>query len=174
VIPGGRSEAMDSPGPLGRARRCYLRFRMRFALLVATWLLLAPLGAVGVDPKPDASAIGTAASEERVAEGRRLYESYCRSCHGEVGRGDGPAADGMRPRPADLTRIRERNDGTFPVEAVGNAIDGRARLAAHGSGRMPVWGLGFQQLDRDADQESEVATKIDQLIDYLRSIQLRD
>jgi mono/diheme cytochrome c family protein len=113
-------------------------------------------------------------SGEGVADGRQLYEIYCRSCHGDSGRGDGPAAAELRPRPADLTRIRSRNDGEFPEERIRRKIDGRDELKSHGTRRMPVWGLGLQELDRDADQEGEVQTKIRQLTTYLRSIQITD
>ena len=38
-----------------------------------------------------------------VANGRELYARHCVSCHGAAGYGDGPAAEGLNPRPADLT-----------------------------------------------------------------------
>ncbi|MFO0775305.1 MAG: cytochrome c [Nitrospiraceae bacterium] len=34
--------------------------------------------------------------------GRVVYDQYCISCHGDTGRGDGPAALGLSPRPASL------------------------------------------------------------------------
>jgi copper transport protein len=38
-----------------------------------------------------------------VALGARLYRENCAVCHGPEGRGDGPAAPSLVPRPADLT-----------------------------------------------------------------------
>ncbi len=38
-----------------------------------------------------------------IVEGARLYPEHCASCHGAEGRGDGPAAAGLRIPPADLT-----------------------------------------------------------------------
>lgn len=38
-----------------------------------------------------------------IANGLHLYHEHCASCHGAEGYGDGPAAAGLRPRPADLT-----------------------------------------------------------------------
>ena len=37
-----------------------------------------------------------------LAEGKKLYQTYCAACHGEKGRGDGPAGAALTPRPADL------------------------------------------------------------------------
>jgi putative copper export protein/mono/diheme cytochrome c family protein/peroxiredoxin len=38
-----------------------------------------------------------------IANGLDLYRAHCAVCHGAMGYGDGPAAAGLRPRPADLT-----------------------------------------------------------------------
>jgi copper resistance protein D len=38
-----------------------------------------------------------------IADGGEVYRAQCAMCHGEHGYGDGPAASGLRPRPADLT-----------------------------------------------------------------------
>jgi putative copper export protein/mono/diheme cytochrome c family protein/peroxiredoxin len=38
-----------------------------------------------------------------IDNGLRLYGEHCAVCHGVSGYGDGPAAPGMRPPPADLT-----------------------------------------------------------------------
>ena len=34
--------------------------------------------------------------------GKRIYETYCEECHGETGRGDGPRAPLLAPRPGNL------------------------------------------------------------------------
>lgn len=38
-----------------------------------------------------------------IAAGAELYATHCVSCHGVQGHGNGPAAAGLRPAPADLT-----------------------------------------------------------------------
>lgn len=35
-----------------------------------------------------------------------MWAARCASCHGAEGRGDGPAAAGLNPRPKDLSRPR--------------------------------------------------------------------
>ena len=37
-----------------------------------------------------------------LARGAEIYQSQCAQCHGSLGRGDGPAAAGLDPRPANL------------------------------------------------------------------------
>jgi high-affinity iron transporter len=41
--------------------------------------------------------------EPSLSAGARLYASRCVQCHGTAGHGDGPAAAGLAPPPADLT-----------------------------------------------------------------------
>ena len=37
-----------------------------------------------------------------LARGAQVYQANCASCHGTLGHGNGPAATGMNPPPADL------------------------------------------------------------------------
>lgn len=41
--------------------------------------------------------------------GRQLFETHCQMCHGEAGRGDGPAAGALAVAPRDLTRRPYKN-----------------------------------------------------------------
>ncbi len=77
--------------------------------------------------------------------GRELYIRYCASCHGVGGKGDGPASKALRPRPTDLTRLRQRYKGQYPIRDVMAAIDGRFPVRAHGDSVMPVWGVVFER-----------------------------
>jgi mono/diheme cytochrome c family protein len=38
-----------------------------------------------------------------AGEGESVYRTNCLNCHGAKGQGDGPVADSLTPRPADLT-----------------------------------------------------------------------
>lgn len=44
-----------------------------------------------------------AASDEVLAKGGDLYKKNCLMCHGETGKGDGPATKFVKPAPADIS-----------------------------------------------------------------------
>ena len=50
-----------------------------------------------------------------TAEGKKLYAQRCAVCHGVKGKGDGIAAAGLHPRPADHTsaRVQAQTDGAI-------------------------------------------------------------
>lgn len=53
-------------------------------------------------------------TKEVIAQGKKLYERECLSCHGKTGRGDGSAAKDLEVPPGDLTnatRMKAQTDG---------------------------------------------------------------
>lgn len=103
--------------------------------------------------------------------GARLFKTYCATCHGNNGRGNGPVADQLRKTPPDLTKYTARNGGTFPSERVRQIIDGRG-VAAHGDREMPVWGDAFRSVEGGLSPET-VKSRIDAIVRYLGAIQER-
>lgn len=59
---------------------------------------LAARFAISLDEIPERTPI--------LTRGAELYQRQCAACHGPTGRGDGPAAVGLTPPPADLTDFR--------------------------------------------------------------------
>jgi mono/diheme cytochrome c family protein len=118
----------------------------------------------------DSSAVAQGARDTHY-DGGALFKTYCASCHGTSGRGDGPVAEHLKIPPANLTQIAKRNGGTFPADQVFEIIDGRQVVKAHGDSQMPVWGDAFSRT-ADADEDS-VKRRIEALVAYLEKIQER-
>jgi len=105
-------------------------------------------------------------------EGRTLFLTYCSSCHGRDGRGNGPVAPSLKVPPQDLTKFAQRNGGSFPADLTRRIVDGRdARARTHGPVGMPVWGDAFVR--REGMSEAEARARIDAIVRYLDSIQER-
>jgi len=97
------------------------------------------------------------------------FEQYCAPCHGTSARGDGPVAEALRRRPADLTVLARHAGGTFPREQINGYITGTARsFPAHGTSEMPVWGPIFLAFESDV----RVRARINNLVAYIESLQL--
>ena len=75
--------------------------------------------------------------------GRGSFVRNCGACHGDDGKGNGPKASTLNPKPADLTQLAKKNGGTFPTGRVTRILDGSEAIPAHGSAQKPVWGHGF-------------------------------
>ena len=52
------------------------------------------------------------ATPELLAEGEKLYQTNCASCHGENGAGGGPASMGLNPAPRNFTSKDNWKNGT--------------------------------------------------------------
>jgi cbb3-type cytochrome c oxidase subunit I len=63
-----------------------------------------------------------------AGDAQQLWNTNCAACHGAEGRGDGPAAQWLRPRPADLTQHRYASGYVFDV--LWNGVAGTS---------MPAW-----------------------------------
>jgi len=106
--------------------------------------------------------------------GEPYYRSYCASCHGIAGTGDGPAASALSTPPADLTRMLQRRGRAMPDGEIAKYIDGRFEVTAHGTREMPVWGARFsEQVPEAGVGESMARGKIAVLVEYLKSIQVK-
>lgn len=106
--------------------------------------------------------------------GRTLYLQYCSACHGNQGRGDGPAARGFCLPPPDLSTIASKRNGVFPFGEVLDIIQGNRQVDAHGLRKMPVWGYQFEQDGLDAGVDDPASIRDGNLVAlaaYLESIQ---
>jgi len=114
----------------------------------------------------------------RLALGHNDYETYCASCHGQEGHGDGPVAEFLALTPADLTKLARKNGGIFPVERITEVIDGRQQVKTHGPRDMPVWGDWFDAEAeapglRASEREIVIHERIEALVAFLKTIQAK-
>ncbi|MBI4498507.1 MAG: copper resistance protein CopC [Chloroflexi bacterium] len=99
-----------------------------------------------------ASTVGNPypADERSLTIGAQVYRQHCLACHGAQGRGDGPAAAGLRPRPADFAvHLRAGHTEADLFDWISNGVPGTA---------MPAFG------DRLSEEERW------HVLNYLRSL----
>jgi len=102
-----------------RGDLCMLRiFRHRWKSSFV--ILLVILGLAGM------------ASGDELAVGQSLYAAKCHICHGANGRGDGPAAAALNPKPADFTK---------PAFWQNNAVEKIRQTLKKGKNMMPAFDL---------------------------------
>jgi len=121
----------------------------------------------GQDQKPEIKH--SPAAQTSPASGKEMFMSYCASCHGKDAKGDGPAASALKTPPADLTALAKTNGGHYPDMKVTSVLRGEAKLAAHGTQDMPVWGPVFWKMSQG--HEGEVTQRIANLNHYIASLQ---
>ena len=67
-----------------------------------------------------ALSAGTAGAQDAAHAGKPVYDKWCAGCHGVDGKGGGPAAAYMLPRPRDFTQalyqIRTTKSGSLPTD----------------------------------------------------------
>jgi len=102
--------------------------------------------------------------------GSYTFRTYCATCHGERGAGDGPLAENLRFAPPDLTLLARKNGGTYPARLVARIVDGREPVDGHGGPDMPVWGDAFKNPDTGFDKE-KVRARIQSVVDYIKTLQ---
>jgi mono/diheme cytochrome c family protein len=114
------------------------------------------------------------APQSTPTSGKAMFQQYCTPCHGESGKGNGPAAAAMKVPPANLTRLSAKYKGVFPDMEVAEALragptSSGSKSYVHGSETMPIWGPVFRALSNS--DKGIVELRIHNLVEYIRSIQ---
>jgi len=82
-------------------------------------------------PSTGTSETSTAGTATAGDLGSRVYSQRCVLCHGPQGKGDGPGAAGLNPKP------RNHTDGSYMN---GRTDEQLLEVIRNGKGVMPAWG----------------------------------
>jgi mono/diheme cytochrome c family protein len=140
---------------------------LRLKALLLGAVLVAALGTEHAQKRGQKAAV----RQPSVASGKETFVKYCASCHGEDGKGNGPAAMALKPPPSDLTALSVRHEGKYPAGYIAALVKFGRSLAAHGSLDMPVWGSRFKELDPVRDPTGQ--QHVDDVVEYIRSLQAK-
>ncbi len=132
-------------------------------------MLFATAALAQDQPKPVIKHVP--ATSTSASSGPEMFKTYCAACHGQTGKGDGPAAAALKVPATDLTQLAKNNGGKFPDMKVVSTIRGDANLPAHGSKEMPVWGQVFWTMSHG--HEGEVQQRTANLTKYIEGLQAK-
>ncbi len=113
---------MTTSMPASHRSRSRIQSARRFAFITMGAVIALPLAAISQTSAPWVAPSGAAAKKnpfagkaDAAASGKQLYTTTCAPCHGTTGRGDGPAAVALNPRPANYTTsaISAESDGSL-------------------------------------------------------------
>ena|SRR6516164_9865704 len=138
---------------------------LRRILVIATAAVIA----VSVGFADQAQKVVIPVNKTAPNDGKQMYTNYCAPCHGENGKGSGPAASALKSRPTNLTLLSKNNNGKFPDAHVVTVLQFGVNEPAHGSANMPVWGPILGNMNRSNSQDKQL--RISNLARYLESIQ---
>lgn len=134
-------------------------------LAIAFPVMAAAQAAPTVKPAP--------APQSTPSSGKQMFREYCTPCHGESGKGNGPAAAAMKVPPANLTKLSSKYKGVFPDMEIAEALRAgptpTTGTYVHGSETMPIWGPVFRALS--SSDKGIVELRIHNLVEYIRRIQ---
>jgi mono/diheme cytochrome c family protein len=139
---------MDS-GKFGQVREAkrvpyhLVRLSVKKSIIVAKVLLIMGKKSFWIFTFSVLLLVGTNPTwAQNQSEGKKLYLTYCASCHGDNGKGDGPAAQSLPVKPANHTAGSVMNQFTdkFLMEIIskGGSAVGKSPM-------MPAWGGQFKE-----------------------------
>jgi mono/diheme cytochrome c family protein len=143
-------------------------FFLALLLMCAAIAFIMP--ALSQEQAPKVKVEKVPARQTEAVSGSKLFHSYCATCHGQDGKGHGPAAPALKTAPTDLTLLAKNSGGTFPNLHVLHVLNSEQEYAAHGSKDMPIWGPIFRSMGANRDLGRLRAYNV---TEYLKSIQAK-
>ncbi len=117
---------------------------MRVLAILSAWIVLAAANMGDpwkAPPEADQLKDPMASDPKAAAKGEKVFRSLCWSCHGVPGRGDGPNAEALHVRPADLgsALVQEQSNGAIYWKVT----HGRGEMASYAEvlGREDRWAV---------------------------------
>jgi mono/diheme cytochrome c family protein len=107
-------------------------------------------------------------SDDLVAHGQQLYKTNCAMCHGDSGKGDGPAGGSLNPKPRNLVEGKWKKGGgrLGLYDVLANGIEGSSMQSYKHMPAVDRWALVHyinsitenKVADNDADVAAKAAT----------------
>lgn len=96
-------------------------FKLKAFVFIAAFLAFTSISTRSVaqkkwvTPQAQKNVKNPLSNKTEVADGKVLYVANCAPCHGNKGRGDGPAAQALTPKPADHSSalVQSETDGSL-------------------------------------------------------------
>ena len=115
---------------------------MKMCWLVPLVFLTCALTACGAGATPTPELLATVPAEfdgqtnpygpEAARQGAEIYKTYCESCHGESGLGDGVAGATLVPPPKNLVELQSMVEDDYLFWRIQNGKTGTAMVAWKG------------------------------------------
>ena len=109
--------------------------RVRLLLVLATALLTGTIACVSGESTSKERSGKPALSPEVLAKGATIYKTTCAPCHGESGKGDGPAGKIFKPPPRDHTDAAYmdtlKDEEIAKIIQMGGAVKGKPSMPSN-------------------------------------------
>jgi mono/diheme cytochrome c family protein len=132
-------------------------------LLILSAAMITPGALIASDSKPSARIPAT--------DGKAMYASYCATCHGIDGKGNGLRSSSLKRTPSDLTLLSRKNGGAYPSARVVAVIGHGTSVSGHDKTGMPVWAPTLDTMDQN--NKLETPLRISNLSKYLETLQVK-
>jgi mono/diheme cytochrome c family protein len=139
----------------------------RLVALVVMAIVVSAAPAFPQTPAGKPTVKRVPAPNTSAGSGQEMFKAYCTACHGPEGKGNGPAAVGLKKAPRDLTQLTKDNGGKFPRQRFEEVVGQNALVIEHGTSEMPMWGTWFRQM-KGSDQ-----LRVYNLMTYVESLQAK-
>jgi mono/diheme cytochrome c family protein len=139
-------------------------------ILTSCQIVAAETGATGVVIKQ----VPMTYRDIALKNGHEMYDQLCAVCHGETGRGDGPAVPALSNPVPDLTQFSAETGSKYHAQLEG-VISGNSRSVHKDTVGMPLWFTEFQYVRRDKfghPRTMNANLKIHSLAEYVEELAL--